>query len=366
MNPVVFLGPSLPREEARLCWSDAVFRDPAECGDVYRAVTDGARAIGLCDGYFDHRLAPWHKEILWAMKQGVAVYGAASMGALRAVELEAFGMIGVGEVFRWYAEGRLEDDDEVAVIHEAPERGFRPRSEAAVNVRATLARAVEAGVIAPASAEHLVGLLKTTFYPERSYGRLLEGAAGQLPAGELRKLQEFLAGGGSIDVKRLDVLALLERMRADAAHGFSEYRPADFRFEQTNAFHELCRSLGGAADPVRPKSQAGDPVARANWVGLPAQAFERALCLMLAEESDRTPDAETLQDFCDEFRRDRALWLPEDFSAWLAEHQLVDSLFVELAYDELLVREHRTLARRLARTQLPALAILGHVGKAPR
>ena len=43
--------------------------------------------------------------------------GASSMGALRAAELSQFGMVGIGEVYQAFKLGRLEDDDEVAIVH---------------------------------------------------------------------------------------------------------------------------------------------------------------------------------------------------------------------------------------------------------
>ena len=54
------------------------------------------RAIGIIDGVFLDVASVWHREILWALSQGVHVFGAASMGALRAAELDGFGMRGVG------------------------------------------------------------------------------------------------------------------------------------------------------------------------------------------------------------------------------------------------------------------------------
>src|SRR6185503_8566658 len=138
----------------------------------------------------------WHKEILWAMSQGIHVYGSASMGALRAAELAVFGMEGVGEIFAQYRDGVLEDDDEVAVIHGAAEHGFVAMSEAMVNIRATLAAAAGAGVVAPATAQALVDLAKRVFYPERGYPRLLQDAADRgLPAGELAALERWLPAG---------------------------------------------------------------------------------------------------------------------------------------------------------------------------
>ena len=114
MSMVLFLGPTLAAEEAQAALAAAgagdgvVLLPPAAQGDVYRAVRDYRPAvIGLVDGCFHQVPAVWHKEILWAMASGVAVYGAASMGALRAAELQAFGMIGIGKIFDAYRSGRF-------------------------------------------------------------------------------------------------------------------------------------------------------------------------------------------------------------------------------------------------------------------
>ena len=40
--------------------------------------------VGVIDGAFLSGPAVWHREIIWALSQGVQVLGAASMGALRA------------------------------------------------------------------------------------------------------------------------------------------------------------------------------------------------------------------------------------------------------------------------------------------
>ncbi|WP_438008248.1 TfuA-like protein [Sorangium sp. So ce321] len=124
MTVHLFLGPTLAAAVL-----DAVILPPAAHGDVYRAAQRGATVIGIVDGYFEVVPAVWHKEILWAMREGVHVLGSASMGALRAVELAPFGMEGVGAVFEAYQRAELEDDDEVAVAHAPAAYGYRPLCE---------------------------------------------------------------------------------------------------------------------------------------------------------------------------------------------------------------------------------------------
>jgi hypothetical protein len=212
---------------------------------VYRACRLEPLAIALIDGVFDQRLAVWHKEILWALTHGIPVYGASSMGALRAAELHAFGMIGVGSIFESFRDGRLERDDEVTLVHEASERGYRPISEALVNIRATLARAVECGVLSSAQASQLAATSAALFYPQRSYERLLEAAAGQLDAATFQKLESRLIEL-VVNRKRLDAELLLRTIASDLQGSAGPPAPT-FHLSYTEAWHELRRQLDADA-----------------------------------------------------------------------------------------------------------------------
>jgi hypothetical protein len=223
---VVFLGPSLAVDEARRVLA-ARYLPPARCGDVLRARRLKPRVIAVVDGLFETTAAVWHKEILLALEDGIGVLGAASMGALRAAELAAFGMVGVGAIFEAYRDGRYTDDDEVAVAHGPASEGFRPRSDALVNVRATVARAVETGVISAHSAAELLRLAKQTFYPERRLTDAIDQLWGKgARAGEAGDLRRFLEQGGYVDQKRLDALALLRGLAEDARHPPTSSPPA--------------------------------------------------------------------------------------------------------------------------------------------
>lgn len=219
-DTVVFLGPTLPLAEARRAYA-AEYLPPAAMGDVYRVTARPPRSrprrIAIIDGYFERMAAPWHKEILWALEQGIVVYGASSMGALRAAELAAFGMIGVGRIFEDYNSGALTDDDEVAVLHGPAERGYPVVSEAMVNVRAGVAAAVAAGLVTEATAQRLLVLAKAQFYRDRTWDSVLAAArAAQLPAPELAALAAAVAARRP-DAKADDARALLRLLATDEA-----------------------------------------------------------------------------------------------------------------------------------------------------
>jgi hypothetical protein len=239
MSVVVFLGPTLPIDEAR-AELEATYRPPAAHGDVLRAALGGPIAIGLVDGYFERVPAVWHKEILFAMSRGIHVFGAASMGALRAAELAAFGMEGVGAVYEAYARGDLDADDEVAVAHAPAEQGYRCLSEAMVDIRATLRAAEAAGAIDAALRASLERTAKDLFYPDRCYPMLLRRAEeeGAAPAA-LAALRAFLRAG-RVRQKRLDALAMLRTIRTRLSDRMEPKR-VHWHFEHTDAWEHMLR-----------------------------------------------------------------------------------------------------------------------------
>jgi hypothetical protein len=163
---IVFAGPSL--YGAQFDPGEVIVRGPAQMGDLERAVADGATAVGLIDGHYQQVGAVWHKEILFALSAGLAVYGAASMGALRAAECEPFGMIPIGSIARRYCSGELYDDADVALTNGPAELGFPPLTEAMVDVEATAAYLLGHGLVTPAEAAAITASARKIFFADRT------------------------------------------------------------------------------------------------------------------------------------------------------------------------------------------------------
>ena len=206
---VAFLGPSLPADEARRIAPCRVL-PPARAGDVLAVLPERPLAIALVDGLFDTTPSPWQRELLAALEAGVAVFGGASMGALRAAELEPFGVVGVGRIFRWYRDGTIDDDSEVALLHADASRGWRPLTAPLVAVRAAAEAAREAGVVTAREARALVRAGAALPYPERAWPRVLAALPGDLRA----RLRRFLPRAP--DPKAEDARACLEAAAAFA------------------------------------------------------------------------------------------------------------------------------------------------------
>jgi hypothetical protein len=161
--PVVFVGPSLARDDAQSL-VDAEFRPPVRRGDL-DAVEPG-RPIVILDGEFDQSLSVSLKEILRSIERGSRVLGAASMGALRAAELESLGMIGIGRIFELYRTGRVEGDDEVAVSY-CP-LTMKAHTIPLVNIRCWIDEARRAGCLEPLQAGRILRRARRVFYADRT------------------------------------------------------------------------------------------------------------------------------------------------------------------------------------------------------
>ena len=239
MTSIVFVGPTLEPEEVAAA-GDFICLPPVSQGDVYRAARSRPRAIGIIDGYFSGAPSVWHKEILWAISEGVPVFGSASMGALRAAELHSYGMRGVGRIFEAFRDGVLEDDDEVAVQHGPAEIGYLAASEPMVNIRETLALAETKGVLNPDSRRSLETLAKSLFSPSaigRSCWRPRLRTAS--PRREVAALRDWLPTG-RVDRKRLDALAMLARCRKRRRRT----SPCARHFTSSGPFYGISSSLG--------------------------------------------------------------------------------------------------------------------------
>lgn len=230
---LIFVGPSLHGAEVHIP-SGIELRPPAAKGDIYKAVEEGADVIGLVDGYFEATAAVWHKEILHALSRGVRMFGAASIGALRAAECAAFGMTGIGAIYEAYANGELEDDSEVALLHAPRELGYAPLSEPLVNVRATLNHLLQADLIAEHQFRTLIEAAASIFYKERTWKAIL--AVAVLSPEERVHINE-LVRKFRVDQKRIDAEALTRSVELEA--GIRSMEPLAWEFTPTSYFRML-------------------------------------------------------------------------------------------------------------------------------
>ena len=212
----VYLGPSLDREKAKQLLPNAYYHPPVRCGDLISLLRLSPNKIIIIDGFYETVPAVWHKEILLAMESGVAVWGAASIGALRAAELYQFGMQGFGQIYHDFKSGVLSDDDEVAVLHGNEQNRFVPINDSMVNIRYTCQEALDKKIISSDMKERLIAYCKALFYPYRSLMKAAIELTHEYPLlGDT--FVAWLREHGLVDIKRQDAITVL-RHCADNDH----------------------------------------------------------------------------------------------------------------------------------------------------
>lgn len=342
MSIVVFLGPTMPLAAARSILPDARYLPPARQADLLSVVrNDRPDVVALIDGVFHQSLSVWHKEVLDALSRGVHIYGSSSMGALRAAECAAFGMVGVGRIYEAFASGELTDDDEVALAHGDGESGWRNLSEAMVNVRATLTEAVRRGVIDESTEQSLIGATKARYFPNRTWEAIYSDAEQIGGATLATELRGFVAEH-RVDQKRLDAEELLGLLadlpdqlpplppiEVNNSHVFAALRERDRRVERDGAvasFEEIGRYV------MLHRSDAPEVLAR---------ALDRELALSLARFVNLELDDEAVADEMERFRVRRRLENDDALAGWLDRNDMDADDLDELVYDLAVCRRLR-------------------------
>lgn len=359
MSVYVFTGPTISAIEAKE-ELEAVYLPPAAEGDVYRVTLKRPRAIGIIDGYFQSTPTVRHKEILWAMSQGIHVFGSASIGALRAAELASFGMEGVGTIFEFYRDGILEDDDEVAIAHGPREVDFLAGSEAMVNIRQTLRKAQRLEIISTELRTTLEKIGKELFYPDRSYPTLLRNASECGVAGaDLARLRQWLPQG-KVNQKREDALAMLRLMRGRLAEGLGP-KTVSYSFEHTAMWESSWRQGGefrfdSNAQPGMVMHDSlldelrleGDQYNQHCLMGL-----ERFFAIREANHLGMTVTSEDRREAELGFRQERNLVDAAQLERWMNDNGLDHHDFDSLMMDEARIRWVHQRAQFVSHSCLP-------------
>jgi hypothetical protein len=341
----ICIGPSISAAEVRREWAttpaDLHLLPPIQQGDVLKLRADQPDVLGIVDGYFFQTPAVTHKEILYALDLGVRVLGASSLGALRAAELDVFGMEGIGEIYRMYKAGALDGDDEVAVVHADADSGYRPLGEPLVNIRHNLGRARARGLVSARTAAAMIAAAKRLPFTERNYAAIF--AAAGIDRGEMDTLRSFLRNQAA-DLKHADALALVRTIAARTAGTRPWPERPPVRARRTSYLHHYQQAyLGRSVDGRHVPDQLVLSFLKLLSPALPRMVRRATLrCLAVDEALERgiSPQADTC--LVAGFRERRGLgnsaawadWLrdrcmaPEELAACLRERDLEAQLLL--------------------------------------
>jgi hypothetical protein len=211
-KPVIFLGPSLSRDKARKIL-DADYRLPAKKGDLLKLILKEVNIVGLVDGYFLQDYPPTPIEVYnLVRKRDVKVLGSSSLGALRAVELGKYGMIGIGKIFRLFRDGILDSDDEVAVTFTDY---MNYKSEALIDIRYNLFLAQKYKIIDNMTRRSILKIAKQTYFPYRTYEDILDKCKLKYPEihFQLESFRDYVLNNKK-SLKEMDAVRLLKHIKS--------------------------------------------------------------------------------------------------------------------------------------------------------
>lgn len=179
--------------------------------DEYSAIN----FVGLIDGLFLQDYPPTPIEVYQLLSnKNIRVVGGASIGALRAVELEKFGMVGIGKIFELFKNGTTDADDEVAVTFHLGQGGGI-QSEAMIDIRYNLFLACKKNIVSERTKRILAKIAKSTYFPYRNYSNIIEQTRVKFPdlSYELSSLSSYIEDHRA-SLKEHDAIKVVEYIKA--------------------------------------------------------------------------------------------------------------------------------------------------------
>lgn len=322
-RPLIYVGPSVSPEQARKIVPDAIIREPAQQSDIISDICELEPShLLLIDGSFMQNLSVWIKELVYALLYPSLegrVYGAASMGALRAADLSPWGMIGYGRIFSWYDEGITADDSEVSVAYSVlPSGAYRSVTVPLTDIRATLEDRKEL----PGTKEDLWLAAKQIHWTLRDEGSLSK--AWKISVDALRKLL--------VRQKKADALGLLKNFRH--LRSKSDIQPLNAKNLNPLFFAQFERDRRFPKTKIRQHEMVAhmalsNPEARSIF----RDAETRSALLFLADTIGVGFTIEEYNETKGRFLAEKGLSTRESFDAWLAANHIreadIDRLMME-------------------------------------
>jgi hypothetical protein len=219
MKAIVFFGPSIGASEVRKL-AAVTHAPPIKRGDL--AGAEDHDVFVILDGEFGQNMSVSPKEILSVLEKRKTVIGAASMGALRASELDRSGMIGIGWVYDYFRRGTVRRDADVALVYSPLD--FKPMTVPMVDVEYWMEQVFAAGLIGDRERRRLLKAVRNIFFADRSLDRLMDTARRAIGGDTLDALLEG-CGGTIPNVKAADAAEAI-RLCASLAEGRAPGHPA--------------------------------------------------------------------------------------------------------------------------------------------
>ena len=341
MKITVFGGPTISEQEVKEIVK-ADYLPPVRHSDVVSLVrNDKPDVIVIFDGEIISYPTVWHNEIIEALNCGVKVYGAAGIGALRAVELHNFGMIGIGKIFAQYRDKLLEADSEVFVKYDRQGNSFVPLSKPMVNFRATFKAALSGNLIKEDEHEALLNAAGSLNFEERTFENIsLNLQKENLDPVSLEKLEKIMQEH-YIDLQKEDAIETLQVVNRLTLKDIQTPLPSKNEYDLFfNAMYERDRKVKGKNIDI--------PLyILSNFISLRhpqmedvnSNALNREITLLFAEVMKIEPSEQDITKERLRFKKRFSLVSAKAFNEWLEKNDQSEAEFSRLMEDQAKIRK---------------------------
>jgi hypothetical protein len=213
MRIKVYTMLTLDRSAVRALLPGATVALPIQRGDLVADIRSGVHVVAMIDGAFEQSMAVSPSEVLAAIRAGVRVYGASSMGALRAAELDQYGMVGYGRIYEQIKRSEVFRDDFLGQLFAVEGKRIRALSVTFTDFEFALLGLLGKGKITRKDTQLLLNHYRRLFYTDRHF----PGIRKRLEDAGLSRLVRFarLATDPRLSQKGADAIGLLKKIRGD-------------------------------------------------------------------------------------------------------------------------------------------------------
>ncbi len=341
MKITVFGGPTISEQEVKEIVK-ADYLPPVRHSDVVSLVrNDRPDVIVIFDGEIISHPTVWHNEIIEALNCGVKVYGAAGIGALRAVELHNFGMIGIGKIFAQYRDKLLEADSEVFVKYDRQGNSYVPLSKPMVNLRATFKAVLSGNLIKEDEHEALLNAAGSLNFEERTFENIsLNLQKENLDPVSLEKLEKIMQEH-YIDLQKEDAIETLQVVSRLTLEDIQTPLPGKNEYDLFfHAMYERDRKVKGKNIDI--------PLyILSNFISLRhpqmedvnSNALNREITLLFAEVMKIEPSEQDITKERLRFKKRFSLVSAKAFDEWLEKNDQSEAEFSRLMEDQAKIRK---------------------------
>lgn len=351
MKILIFAGPTISRQKI-LQHLDATILPPPCQGDILTALDEySPQAIGIIDTAFPR--SAWVSEVHYALRSGVAVYGAGAQGALRAVELQDYGMKGCGKIYHSFATEQQSDDAALLSSYIEQNGKFIKTSESLVNVLATVRSAHMAGMLDDGACNRLLQRAREVYWQERTWDHIL---LPELFASiEAYKKAADWVKDNPVDIQEQDAIELLQAIAGDRELlQRNTYTPAD-RYGILDQMYRRERKVQrkkGSAPSFSVAHHAA--INHTEPLTINFNGMNRDIVAFFAERMDLEPTEEELDYEWIIFRHERSLD-EKGLELWRRANDMTPE-----AMDELIKKN--ALCRKMHRWMIMKRGLAGDIG----